>query len=133
MRGNNMNRVGVCVSRIVWLVCGLTGVWASDAFAAEELTVEQQIAMTRSFTEAQRQATVAANVTLTDAEAAKFWPLYREYRNEVEKINDQTIALMKDFAANYETLSDDRAKSMADRWLSIQKERLARKTKYMGR
>ncbi len=128
-----MDRIGMFVSRITCLVLALTAAWAGGAFAAEELTVEQQIAMTRSLTEGQRQATVAANVSLTEAEAAKFWPLYREYRNQVETANDETIALMKEFAANYETLSDDRAKSMANRWLAIQKQRLALKTKYMDR
>ena len=128
-----MNRGGMRGSRIAWLMLALTAGWTVGAFAAEELTVEQQVAMTRSLTEAQRQATVAANVSLTEAESAKFWPLYREYRNEVEKVNDEAVALMKEFAANYETLSDDRAKSMADRWLALQKQRLVLKTKYMDR
>jgi hypothetical protein len=131
--GAHMGRVGMLVSSIVWLVFGLAAGWTGGAVAAEELTVEQQVAMARSLTEGQRQATVAANVSLTEAEAAKFWPLYRAYRNEVEKVTDETIALMKDFAANYETLSNDRAKSMADRWLAIQKQRLALKKKYMDR
>ena len=132
-RAEGMGTVGVLVSRIAWLMFALAVAWTGGAFAGEELTVEQQVVMARSLTEAQRQATVAANVSLTEAEAAKFWPLYREYRNEVEKITDETIALMKDFAANYETLSNDRAKSMADRWLAIQKQRLALKKKYMDR
>ena len=87
-----MDRVGMLVSRITWLVFALTAAWAGGTFAAEQLTEEQQIAMARSLTEAQRQATLAANVPFTDTEAAKFWPLYREYRNDVEKINDETIA-----------------------------------------
>jgi len=128
-----MERVGMLASRIAWLVFTLTAVWAGGAVASEQLTEEQQIAMTRSMTEAQRQATLAANMSLTETEAAKFWPLYRQYRNEVETINDETIVLMKEFAANYQTLSDERAKSMASRFLAIQKQRLALKTKYMDR
>ncbi len=132
-RAEGMGMVGMLVPRIAWLVFALTVGWTGGAVAAEELTVEQQVVMARSLTEGQRQATVAANVSLTEAEAGKFWPLYREYRKEVEKVTDETIALMKDFAANYETLSNDRAKSMADRWLAIQKQRLALKKKYMDR
>ena len=127
-----MNSAGILVRRITCIVL-MTTAWASSVRAAEELTVEQQLAMVRSLTEAQRQATVASNVSLTETEAAKFWPIYREYRLSVEKLNDETIALMKEFAASYETLSDDRAKSMAHRWLAIQKQRLALKTKYIDR
>ena len=126
-----MNSVGILVSRITCIV--LMTAWASSVRAAEELTVEQQVAMVRSLTEAQRQATVASNVSLTETEAAKFWPIYREYRNDVEKLNDETIELMKEFTASYQTLSDDHAKSMAHRWLALQKQRLALKTKYMDR
>jgi hypothetical protein len=128
-----MDRVEKLVMRITWLAFALTVASGGGAFAAEQLSDEQQIAMTRSMTEAQRQATVAANMSFTEAEAAKFWPLYRDYRNDVEKLNDEAIALMKEFAANYETLTDDRAKSIANRWLAIQKQRLALKTKYMDR
>jgi hypothetical protein len=129
----NMDRCGILVSRITWFMFVLTAVWAGGAFAAEELTVEQQVAMARSLNEAQRQATIAANVSLTEAESAKFWPLYREYRNDVEKVNDETIALMKEFATNYETLSDSRATSIANRWFAMQKQRLALKKKYTQR
>ena len=65
--------------------------------------------MIRSLTEAQRQATMAANLELTEAEATKFWPLYREYRNDMAKINDKFVALIKDYAR--ELRSDDRRKS----------------------
>ena len=46
--------------------------------------------MVRSLTEAQRQATMAANVVLTEAEATKFWPIYREYRLDVSQDQRQT-------------------------------------------
>ena len=41
---------------------------------------------------------MAANVVLTEGEATKFWPIYREYRLDVSKINDKLVALIKDYS-----------------------------------
>ena len=35
---------------------------------------------------ADRQAVVAANLPLTEGEARAFWPVYKDYRGEIEKI-----------------------------------------------
>src|SRR5258706_14245624 len=93
------------------VVLAVVGGIPSAAYAAEELTIDQQVQMIRSLSEAQRTATVAANVVLTEEEGTKFWPLYRDYRNDVAKINDKLIALLKDYADNYEAMTDAKAKT----------------------
>jgi hypothetical protein len=105
----------------------------SAAYAAEELTIDQQVALIRSLSDAQRQATMAANVVLTEAEGATFWPLYRNYRNEVAKINDKMITLLKDYADNFEAMTDAKAKAYTSDYLSVQKARLDLKSQYVGK
>ena len=105
----------------------------SAAYAAEELTIDQQVALIRSLSEAQRQATMAANVVLTEAEGAKFWPLYRQYRNDVAKINDKMITLLKEYADNFEAMTDAKAKAYTSDYLSVQKARLDLKSQYVGK
>lgn len=103
------------------------------AAAAEEPTIDQQVQMIRSLTEAQRQATMAANVVLTEDEATKFWPLYRDYRNDVSKINDKLVALIKDYSENYEAMTDEKAKAYTVGYLDVQKQRIDLKSKYVGK
>jgi len=103
----------------------------APAFAAQEISVDQQIQMARSLTEAQRQATMAANLTLTDEESQKFWPIYRDYRNEVASLNDKMVALLKDFADNFQSMSDSKAKSITRDYLQIEKQRIDLKAKYV--
>lgn len=119
--------VGLVVAALI-VVCAVPVV-----SYAQDLTVDQQIQMIRSLTAAERQATMAANVKLTDAEATKFWPIYRDYRNDVAKVNDSTIALMQELADNFDSLTDARAKSITDRWLAGEKDRLDLKTKYVAK
>jgi Spy/CpxP family protein refolding chaperone len=121
-----------------------TGTWIATALlmaaaalpavvSAEEPTIDQQVQMIRSLTEAQRQATMAANLELTDAEGTKFWPLYREYRNDMAKINDKFVALIKDYAENFEAMTDEKAKVYTKDYIQVQKDRIDLKSKYVGK
>ena len=106
---------------------------AAPGLSAGEPSIDQQIQMVRSLTEAQREATVALNVELTTAESDKFWPIYRDYRNDVAKLNDERVAIIKDFAANFDSLTNDKAKSLIRESLDNQKARDALKAKYVGK
>ena len=72
---------------LVWSSLAIASGLPSASFA-DELPLDQQLQTIRSMSEAQRKATMAANVAITDAEGAKFWPLYRAYRGEVLKLCD---------------------------------------------
>jgi hypothetical protein len=67
----------------------------------------------------QKKQVVAANLPLTGDEAAKFWPVYDQYTQETVKINDQRYALVKEYAANYSTMTDAQASSYVRRWLQV--------------
>ena len=121
------------VGLIAAVMLAVIGGIPSAAYAAEELTIDQQVALIRSLSEAQRQATMAANVVLTEAEGAKFWPLYRQYRNDVAKINDKMITLLKEYADNFEAMTDAKAKAYTSDYLSVQKARLDLKSQYVGK
>jgi len=54
---------------------------------------------------------IAANMPLTDAEAQKFWPMYEQYDAEKVKINDDKLLVIKDYAANFENLTDNQAQT----------------------
>jgi Spy/CpxP family protein refolding chaperone len=87
----------------------------------------------RADLQAERTKLVAGNLQLTEAEAAKFWPLYNEYRGKHSQLGDRTIALIDDFAANYETLSDEKAKDLLNRQLQLDDDRLKLQRSYVGK
>jgi hypothetical protein len=67
----------------------------------------------------QRKKIVAANVPLTDAEAAKFWPVYDQYIADTIKVNDARYSLLKEYAQNYQNMTDDQADDFIERWLAL--------------
>jgi len=128
-----MNRMKLATARCAaGAMFALTAVLPIVA-SAEEPTIDQQVQMIRSLTEAQRQATVAANIVLTDEEAAKFWPLYRQYRFDVSKIGDRLVALIKDYSENFEAMTDAKAKEYTTGYIAVQKDRIDLKSKYVGK
>ncbi len=69
---------------------------------------------------------------LTGPEAEKFWPVYRQYEQELAKVAEQKIALLHDFydrAANG-TLDNKAADRMAQQWLKNVQARLDLWKKY---
>src|SRR5215469_3033496 len=78
-----------------------------------------QVNMMRKDLRDQKKQVVAANLPLTGDEAAKFWPLYDSYTQETIKINDQRYSLVKEYAANYTTLTDTQASSYVRRWIGV--------------
>jgi hypothetical protein len=69
---------------------------------------------------------------LTEPEAKKFWPVYRDYERELMKLSDQRLELIRDFFSREEAgkLTDEASKEIADRWLKSVQARLDLWKKY---
>src|SRR6516165_6128377 len=87
----------------------------------------------RSDVRAQKVAIITEMMQFTEGEDAKFWPVYKEYEAELTTINNDRLALIKDYAGNYETLSDQVADRLARRALDLEARRTALKLKYYDR
>ena len=74
------------------------------------------LAVTRQQIQADRQAIVAQNLPLTDAQATAFWPLYQAYRAEVVKLGDQRVAAIMAPTAG-DTATDKELETMLTKWV----------------
>ena len=101
------------------------------AAPAVRAQVQSEIALTRADIQTERQALVAENLPLTEDQAKVFWPMYRTYREELAKLGDRFVALVEDYAKNYETMTDPQASTMVKEFLKIQKEEVAIKTAWV--
>lgn len=92
---------------------------------------DRDIEMLRSDLRSQRKQITAQYMPLTADEATKFWPIFDQYRQEAIKANDERWALIKDYAANYNTMSDAQAQDYINRSTSIDQQLLALRMKYV--
>jgi len=69
---------------------------------------------------------------LTVAEAEKFWPIYRNYENDLAPVGDRKLALIREFLVHHRdgTLGDQNSREMAAQWLQNAQDRLDLWKKY---
>ena len=85
--------------------------------------LEPAIQMLRQEVGKDRRDLVKANMLLTNSEAARFWPIYDEYRAEMNKVGDKRVKLITDFAANRDSMSEDEGMRLLKERLDIEKEK----------
>jgi hypothetical protein len=93
--------------------------------------LEPAIQMLRQDIGKDRREIVKANMLLTNSEAARFWPLYDQYRAEMHKVGDLRLKVITDYAANRDSMSEDEANRLAREWLDAEKQRVDIKEDYL--
>ena len=68
---------------------------------------------------ADKRKVTAETLKLTDAEGAKFWPVYDKYISELTVINNEKYALIKEYTDKYGTYNDAQASAFIKRWLTV--------------
>jgi hypothetical protein len=91
---------------------------------------DTDIALLRSDVQAQKTDVIAHTMQFNDADAKAFWPLYREYANKQQILGDQRVSAIKDYAAQYDTLTDGQADGLMARMLNFDKSRTDLRSEY---
>jgi hypothetical protein len=80
---------------------------------------------------ANRKAFVAINLQLSETEAAKFWPVYDRYQQDVNAVGDRLVALIEDYTKNFASLSDEKATQIVKDYLAIEADRVKVRSSYV--
>jgi hypothetical protein len=100
------------------------------AYAQDD--VDSFVELLRSDVKTNKKAIITAAMEFTDAQAAAFWPIYRNYEFDLDKLGDARLALTKEYADNYENMTDAKAKELMEKAFKFQEERLKLRKKYFG-
>jgi len=103
---------------------------APAAPQTETMNLTAYAELLRSDVRAEKVAILTELMEFSEAEDAAFWPVYREYDAELAKLGDERVALIAEYARNYDTLTDDQADSLGKRALDLEARRQAVKAKY---
>jgi hypothetical protein len=101
-----------------------------SALAVDE-AVKDEVLFTRVVILANRTQIVLNTLELNSEQIDAFSPVYLDYWEEMNLVNDKLAALILDYSDNFENLSDEKALSMLDDYLDIQKKKVALKKKYV--
>ena len=100
---------------------------------SREANLSAYVTLMRSDIRAQKVAIITDLMRFSEEEDAKFWPVYREYETALAKINDDRIALIKQYADSYTSLTDATADEIATRALGLDARRHALIVEYYDR
>lgn len=96
----------------------------SDEFGAD-------IEAARSIMSTERKILIMKEMQLSPAEAEAFWPLYDEYVLERRELGDMRIKVITDYAANYQSMTNELARQIANESLKYESKKLKLKKKYV--
>lgn len=117
------------------LLLGINALLGGIAVYAQEAattsTVDQEIQLMRKDLQSDKKLIVAANMVLTDAEAQKFWPVYDQYATDLAKVNDTKVAVIKEYAASIDNLSNAKAEDLVRRWTEADGAAIQLRMKYV--
>ena len=82
---------------------------ADSSRAVAQDPADEDIKLFRKDLRSLRKQIIAANMSLSDTEAEQFWPLFERYTQELVAKQDRKYALLKEYAENYTTMTDEMA------------------------
>jgi len=124
--------VGLCVVGSPMAVAQGSSSQSATADSTADAITDQQLALLRRDIRSIKKQLIAANLTLTDSEATKFWPVYEQYSADTGKINDARTAIIKEYSEEYGTLTDDQADNLIRRWLDTDIEQTKLRQQYVA-
>ena len=92
---------------------------------------DRDLDLLRKDLRSKRKQVIAANLSLTDAESTKFWPIYDQYVSELIPINDKKFGLIQEYADNWGKLTSEQSLSFIRRWLDEDIETARLRQKYV--
>lgn len=78
---------------------------------------DSYVEVAREVLKTEKKAVVAEAMMLTDEESGPFWELYNEYNAELYKVHTMEVNAIKDFANNFENMTDEKANQI---WNDVQ-------------
>ena len=115
-----MSIIRILLATALLLSGSVSGVFAKDVKGA---AAEADMEILLNTLRANRKALVAVNLTLTDDEAAKFWPIFDRYHAEMNAVGDRLVKVIEDYASNFSTLSDEQATKVVEDYMSVESDR----------
>ncbi len=106
----------------VLLLCLAQWSWAQ--------TVEDVANVARAELRTEKSALMTQAMMLADTQSEKFWPIYREYENELDKITDARMNALKSYADNYDSMTEKKAEALVGDMFDMEEDRLELRKKY---
>jgi hypothetical protein len=104
---------------------------ASQLGAAENVT--DAIDLVRDTYRIDRHTLLVEEMRLNERESAEFWPIYRSYRTEMDKLGDSMVKLVLEYADAYPNVPEERAERLLKHYTELEEKIVSTRSKYLKR
>ena len=112
------------------LISALVLLLTFSTTASAQTAMDEQIALARQSAHTDRQVLIMGNMHFTADESAEFWPAWKQYRAAMAANTDRMLALIANFARNYEQMTDMKANELMVDSFSIRMQDLVIKQQF---
>jgi len=91
----------------------------------QQSNVQSYIDLLRADVKSEKVQIIGAMMQFTPDEAATFWPIYKSYDADLTKLGDQKLALIKEYADNYDSMTDEKADEIVKKSFALVSDRNA--------
>jgi hypothetical protein len=92
---------------------------------------DEDITLLRKDLRAMKMQVIGQNMSLSEEEGQKFWPIYNHYVKDLQDVNNQKYALLKQYAETWATMTDQDALIYVRNWLETDGQAQALRLKYV--
>ncbi len=103
---------------------------AVKATTPEEQNIKAYVKLLREDVSKEKAKLMGAVMQLDAEDAARFWPIYRDYDAELSKVNDMRVANLMEYAHTYNQMTDEKADELIKKSMEYQKQRADLLAKY---
>jgi len=96
----------------------------SASAGTSKQNLSEDIKLLRKDVRQQKEKIMGAAMGLDDAQSKKFWPIYRDYNRQLDKLNDVRLGNITAFAQNYSNMTDNKADEIFNAAVSYRKKRI---------
>ncbi len=115
------------------LFAALVATLCVSAQAGQAENAADAIETVRAIYKTDRQAFLAETLPLTERQSKAFWPQYRKYREEMDRLGDRVVKLVLEYADVYPNVPADRAKRMLKEYTSLERKMATTRASYVKR
>lgn len=110
-------------------VCGLAYAQAPTSVSSQA-QIDRYIETFRTDLRTGKVELYDKSLGLSPADSLEFWPLYREFDYKQSLIGNKVVAVLKEYAEKYSTLTDEQAEDLMERNFENQEEIIDLRAEY---
>jgi len=101
-----------------------------DPSESQVLNTQTYIELLRSDLNTQKRQIVNETMQLDDKQARIFWPIYNQYEADLDKLGNEKLAIIQEYATNFLTMTNEKADELAQQVMALDDQKMALRRKY---